>query len=408
MSGKKAVIGIDLGTDSVKAVALELVPGENLPRVLGVGGAMSKGIRKGVIIEPEEAGLALKEALDSLRKTANLRNMSAYVGLGGVGLSFQKSKGVVAISRADGEITKEDVKRAVKASEDYLAKLQNREILHKIPMRYKADNEMPSRDPVGLMGLKLEAETLFITCLTQNIKNAVKAFEIADLYAEEMLATPLAVAEAVLSKRDKEVGSMILDLGASTTSLIIFEEGMPFSLEIIPLGSAHITHDIAIGFKTTIEEAEKLKINYGAVGSEAANLKKPARQSAGGDELVYGNYSKKKLAEIIEARLSDIFESAEKHLKKVERSRLLAAGVSIVGGGANLPGIESVAKEMLDLPARVSEPVNLGGVKEKIKNPAWAGAAGVALWALEKESSVSPFLRGNSGSFFRWLRAFLP
>ena len=194
------------------------------------------------------------------------------------------------------------MKRAVKTSENSLTKLQNREILHKIPLYYKVDSEMPCQDPLGLTGLKLEAETLFVTCLTQNIKSAVKAFEIADLYAEEMLATPLAMAEAVLSGRDKEIGSMILDLGASTTSLILFEEGLPFSMEIIPLGSAHITHDIAIGLKTTIEEAEKLKINYGAVGNEAASFKKPTR-SAVGDELVYGNYSKKKLADLIEALL---------------------------------------------------------------------------------------------------------
>ncbi len=400
MSVKKTVIGIDLGTDSIKVVALEVVPGENLPRVLGVGGAVSKGIRKGIIIEPEETGLALKEALESLKKSANIKNTAYYIGLGGIGLGFQKAKGIVAISRADGEITKEDVKRAVKTSEDNLTKLQNREILHKIPLHYKVDNEMPNQDPVGLMGLKLEAEALFITYLTQNAKSAIKTLEAAELNVEEMMATPLAAAGAVLSKRDKEIGGIILDLGAYTTSVILFAEGLPFSLEVIPLGSAHITHDIAIGFKTTIEEAEKLKINYGAVGSEAASLKK--------DELVYGNYSKKKLAEIIEARLSDIFELAAKHLKKVEMAGLLPAGVFIVGGGANLPGIESFAKETLNLPARVSEPANLGGVKEKIKNPAWAGAVGIALTALEKESSVSQLFRGSSGSFFRWLRAFLP
>jgi len=407
MSVKKTVIGIDLGTDSIKVVALEVVPGENLPRVLGVGGAVSKGIRKGVIIEPEETGLALKEALESLKKSANIKNTAYYIGLGGIGLGFQKVKGTIAISRADGEITKEDVKRTVKTSEDNLTKLQNREILHKIPMHYKVDNEMWNQDPVGLMGLKLEAETLFITYLTQNAKSVIKTLETAELNVEEMMATPLAAAGAVLSKRDKEIGGIILDLGAYTTSVILFAEGLPFSLEVIPFGSAHITHDIAIGFKTTIEEAEKLKINYGAVGSEAVSFKKPARP-AGWDELVYGNYSKKKLAEIIEARLSDIFELAAKHLKKVEMAGLLPAGVFIVGGGANLPGIESFAKDILDLPARVSEPANLGGVKEKIKNPAWAGAVGIALTALEKESSVSQLFRGNSGSFFRWLRAFLP
>ena len=228
MSVKKTVIGIDLGTDSIKVVALEVVPGENLPRVLGVGGAVSKGIRKGVIIEPEETGLALKEALESLKKSANIKNTAYYIGLGGIGLGFQKVKGTIAISRADGEITKEDVKRTVKTSEDNLTKLQNREILHKIPMHYKVDNEMWNQDPVGLMGLKLEAETLFITYLTQNAKSVIKTLETAELNVEEMMATPLAAAGAVLSKRDKEIGGIILDLGAYTTSVILFAEGLPF------------------------------------------------------------------------------------------------------------------------------------------------------------------------------------
>lgn len=393
-------IGIDLGTDSTKIVALESIAGEANPRVLGASASSARGMRKGMALEPEELAKALKTAFDTLEKSIGIKNKEASVAFGGTGLGFQKTKGLVAVSRADGEITKDDVKRAQKASEANLSRLQNREILHRIPLVYKLDGEMETHDPVSLTAGKLEAEVLFITAFLQNIKNVLRALEEAGIEAEELIANPLAASRATLTKREKEIGAMVLDLGAATTSIMLFEEGLPYSLETLPIGSQHITQDIAVGFKIDLEEAEKLKTNYGAVGAEAENF--PKRE-----DLVYGNYSKKKLAEIIEARLSDIFELIEKHLKKVDRAGLLPAGIFIVGGGANIPGIESFTRDSLRLPARVAEPENLGGLKDKIKNPAWSVAVGAALMALEKKST-SPLLRGASGPFFRWLRAFLP
>src|SRR3989344_1031370 len=396
----KGAIGIDIGSESVKAVALEMVPGEKSARVVGVGAALTKGVKKGAVTEPEEAAKGLKEAMAALEKSTGIKSGDVYVGMGGAGLAFQKSKGLVAVSRADGEITKEDMARAISASETNLTRLQNREILHKFPVLFRIDSETIARDPVGLTGVRLEAEVLFITSFSQNLKNAIKALEEADIYIEEIIASPLAAAHAVLEPREKEVGVMLLDLGASTTSVILFEEGLPYSLEVFPFGSSHITQDIAMGLRATLEEAEKIKINHGAVRHENASFKKP--------DLVYGNYSKKKLAEIIEARLDDIFELVEKHLKKVERAGLLPGGVVIVGGGANLPGIEEFAKERLKLHARVAEPAALEGFRDKVRNPAWSAAVGTALMALEKKNALSPFLRGRSGSLFKWLRAFLP
>ena len=405
---KKSVIGIDLGTNSVKAVAMEFVEGEAASRILGVGASASFGMRKGAVIDPRELASAIREAKDALEKSTGIKGGQIYIGMGGTGLGFQKAKGLIAISRADGEITKEDIKRAEQASETALSRLQNKEILHRISLSYKIDNETSTYDPLGLTGAKLEAETFFITAFVQNIKNILKALEEAAIEVEELIANPLAASRVALGKREKEIGAMVLDLGAATTSIILFEEGLPYSLDVFPIGSQHITHDIAVGLKVDLDEAEKIKVNYGAVGNEIANFsnKKPAR-NAGGDNLVYGNYSRKKLAEIIEARLSDIFELVEKHLKKVERAGLLPAGVFIVGGGANLLGIESFTKESLGLPARIAEPSNFGGFKDKVKNPAWSVAAGVALAALEREKSSFIF-RSSSGFVLRWLRAFLP
>lgn len=405
---KRAVIGIDLGTDSIKAVALGSVSGELMPRAIGVGVAEGCGMRKGVVIEPDELSNAINEAKNSLAKSIDVKNLVACVALGGVGLSFQKAKGLIAVSRADGEITKEDIRRARQASETALTRLQNKEIIHRIPLSFKIDSEAATHDPLGLTGSKLEAETLFITILAQNIKNAIKALENTDIEVEEIVAGPIAASRVALGRREKEIGSMALDLGAFTTSMILFEEGLPYSLDVLPIGSQHITHDIAVGFKVDLDEAEKLKINYGAVGSEAENFsKKPAKNSVGVEDFVYGHYSRKKLSEIIEARLSDIFELVEKHLKKVERARLLPAGIFIVGGGANLPGIESFTKNALGLPVKIAEPENLVGFKDKIKNPAWSVAMGAALMALEKEPSPSLF-RSSGNPLFRWLRAFLP
>ena len=407
---RRGVIGIDLGTESVKAVALEVAANEEI-KILGTSATLSDGIKRGVIMDIDLAAASLAKAIDNLKKIAEIKNASIYISIGGVGLGFQKSKGLVAISRADGEVSKEDIKRAITTSEANMHRTQNREILHQLPVSYKIDNETVTHDPIGLSGVKLEAETLFITVFSQNLKSLLKALDAADLDAENIAAGPLAVSHAALSKRDKEVGAMILDIGSTTTSIILFEENYPYSLEVFPVGSGHITNDIAVGFQIPLEEAEKLKINYGGVEQEAVhNASK--KTSKGADDLVYGNYSKKKLSMIIEARLDDIFELIEKHLKKVGRAGLLPAGIVITGGGANLPGIDEYTKTYLKLPARIAETQNLGGFRDKIKNPAWAGAVGVALMALEEKNSATGVAgvlsRGTSGPFFKWLRAFLP
>ena len=394
------VIGIDLGTDTVKAVLLEVVKGEDMPRVVSVAAVPSQGMRKGVVLESENTALAIRQALEILQKTADISNVGHFVGIGGIGLEYQKAKGLSAVSRADGEVSADDVKRAMSSSESALSRVQNREILHRIPLIYRIDNDTTASDPIGLNGIKLEVEAFFVTSFVHHLKGILKAFDEARLEADDVSATPLALAHAVVTKRERESGVMIMDMGAATTSLITFEEGLPYSLEVIPWGSAHITNDIVKGFQVSMDDAEKLKINYGAVASAAGSSKK--------DDAIYGSYSKRKLTDIIEARLGDIFELVEKHLKKVDRAGLLPAGVVLVGGGANLNGIADFAKEYLQLPVRVVVPENLGGFKDKVNNPAWAGAVGIALMAISGKGVRSPMFRGRSGTLLKWLRAFLP
>lgn len=387
MKKSTIAIGVDFGTESIKAVALELVSGESMPRVLGVGGALSRGIKRGAIVSPEEFGEALKEAVLDLASSCGVAKENIYVGIGGLASGFQKSKGLVAISRADGEVSKEDMKRAVLASENNLSRMQNREILHRIPLIYKVDNESPVQDPLGFSGLKLEAETMFITSQSTLIKSTIKSFENADLEMEEIISSPYVCFKGVVQKRELEVGVMIMDIGASTTSITLFEDGLPYSLEVLSVGSGHVTQDIAVGFQVDLDEAEKMKLDFNPNFSSKAN-------------------GKKKLSDIIELRFEDIFELVEKHLRKVDRIGLLPAGVVIIGGGANFPGIEELVKNYLKLPARLGYPHDLLGEKDKVKNPAWSTAVGIAMYGLE--SSQNSFMRGKPGSFLRWLRTFLP
>ena len=398
MARSHGIIGIDIGTDTVKAILLEIVKGEDLPRVVSVSAIPSEGI----ILNPEEISECIHKSIGYLTKNTELKYISHFVGIGGTGLEFQKSKGLAAISRADGEVSGEDIKRAVSASESALTKMQNREVLHKIPFVYRVDQDTVTNDPIGLNGNKLEAETFFITSFVHHIRGALKAFDEAKIEIDNIFASPLALSYSVLSKREKEVGVMILDVGATTTSIIVFDEGFPYSMEVIPWGSVNITNDIVKGFQISIEEAEKLKINYGAVAS-AANTSVSKK-----DDIVYGAYSKRKLSEIIEARLEDIFELVEKHLKKVDRVGLLPAGVVLVGGGANINGIAEFAKEYLKLPTRVASPENLGGFKDKANNPVWAVSVGVALMALSQNEIKSSIFHGKSGVVLKWLRNFLP
>lgn len=388
-------IGVDLGTESIKTVALEISGENSLPKLLGIGGSIARGFRKGLIIDPQDAALSINEAITSLIKSSGVPKENIYAGIGGLGISFQKSKGLVVISRADGEVSREDMKRAVLASEAGLSRIQNKDILHRAALLYKVDSEMPTQDPSGLSGSKLEVETMFVVAQSPAIKSTIKSFEEADIEVEEIVASPFLVSKAVLEKRETEVGALVLDLGISTSSISVFEDGLPYSLEVLPVGSGHVTQDIAVGFQIDLDEAEKIKLDFKGYDKFSKR-----------DEMVHGKYSKKKLFDIIEARFLDIFELVEKHLKKVDRMGLLPAGIVIVGGGANFPDVEEIAKNHLKLPSRIGHPQGIEGATELIKNPAWSTACGIALYGLE--NSKSPLLRGRSGAFIRWLRTFLP
>lgn len=385
--GKNIVTGIDVGTSSVKTIVAEKDKWKT-PHILGAGEAASSGVRKGSVVDVSEVSQAVVSSCREAEKSSGTTIKRAYVSMGGLGLSSLRQKGVVATSRADNEIAEYDVKRVVEACRSPVALLSNKSVIDARPLFFTVDGELIGQNPLGLVGARLEAETMFVVGLTPHLNNLVKSVENAGIAVEDVVASPFAAALAALNKKHKEAGVALLDLGAATASLAVFEESLPLSLEVFPIGSSHITNDIAVGFQLMMEEAEKLKQNF---SSEKAR--------------------KAKLTDIIDARLADIFELVEKHLKKIERDRLLPAGIVVTGGGANLADLAEFFRRGLQLPAQIGAPQNIHCDYNRFKDPKWSVAAGLCLYGFEDEKDhLSDFsaIKGAGGVLARWLRAFLP
>ena len=367
---KKIAVGIDIGTYQIKTVVAEAGPDNNslLPRILGTGFAESRGLRHGYIINPSDVLTCLKRSVSQAEKSSGVKIKKAFLSVGGIGLGSVTSTGSVMISRADAEIDKLDMDKVIEAASREIPTsiALNRQVIHTVPIQYKLDGKVVLGNPVGMRGTKLEAKVLFVNCLERHIEDLVNAVEEAGIEVVDVMAAPFAAGLVTLSKTQKIAGCLLANIGAETLSIAVFENNRPISLEVFPRGSNDITNDIAIGFKIPIEEAEHLKL--GGISA--------------------GNYPRKKLEEIIEARLSDMFELIEAHLKKIGRAGLLPAGIIITGGGGGVEFVEELAKRSLALPSKVATLV-VAENKSPFKDPSWSVACGLCVFGLGAEHSDS-------------------
>jgi len=388
---RNIITGIDIGTYQVKIIVAEYNKknGNHFPKIIGTGFAESKGLRHGYIINSSDIVKGIRSALTEAEKGAQTHIKRAYLSIGGVGLEEVKSKGEVIITRADGEITDLDVKKALEDSEEKVGpKILNRKIIHVIPLKFKVDGATVLGRPVGMRGSRLEIETLFITCLEQHLHDLIQAVEEAGVEVDDVMASPIAASLVTLTKTQKMAGCVLANIGSETVSSVVFEDNIPISLKVFPIGSTDITNDIALGLKVSLEEAEQIK--KGAITST--------------------EYPKKKLDEIIVARLSDIFELIENHLKKIGKNGLLPAGIIITGGGSGITTIEDLARAALKLPSRLATP--RFGENTKIKDASWAVAYGLCIWGLTADEDESPVGIGlaqkTGGNLLEWVKRFLP
>ncbi len=415
MPKEQIFIGLDVGSSVIRVVVGKQESELGTPSIIGVGEAVSAGIRRGVIVDIDEAVSSISEALEKAERMTGLTLDHAVISVGGAQITAQESHGVIAVARADGEITENDVVRVVDASQA-ISIPPNREILHVIPKNFTVDGQTGIKDPVGMSGIRLEVDSQIIQASVPFIKNLTKCIMQAGLEIDDLVLAPLASAQAVLTKKQKELGVAVIDLGGGTTGLVVFEEGDLVASTILPVGSMHITNDLAIGMRTSVDTAEKVKLTYGQ--AEMREVKKDIEIDLSKiDKQEEGRVPAKHVAEIIEARLEEIFDLINRELKRINKDGQLPAGVVLTGGGAKLPGVVELAKKQLRLPVVLGQPSSVTTVIGRVDEPQFATSVGLVLWANEfllgSSRTVNKFARkvlenDTVNKMRKWFKSFLP
>lgn len=376
-------VGIDIGTTLTRVVVVE--HSKEGARIIGVGLTETHGMRHGYVVNKEEVTASLFKAVQMAEKESGIRIRRASIAIGGVGVGCEYVTGTANATRADGIIGKFDIEKAIADGETRLDN-KNRAILHAFPMAFKVDDkELPTR-PEGMFGSKVEVKTLFITCFQQHLDDLLQVAQDVGIRIEHFVATPIATPAFILNDLQKNFGCILIDIGAESVSVAIYENTILSALHVFNIGSSDITKDISLGFRVPPEEAENLKI--GAIGSQ--------------------QIPKKKLDEVVEARISDIFELVDKYLKKIGRSGLLPAGAIIIGGGAQLSMIEDVAKTMLKIPIRKGT-LEMQSTRGVNKDYRLFTAYSTALLGQETDSTGHgrSFFGGQSDGFITVIKDFL-
>lgn len=344
--------------------------------ILGACEVLSGGMNnKGNVVNPEDLISAISVCRERLERLIKAPVEKVWVSISSSQLLCQASKGLVGIMKPNGEIGPEDVERAVEQART-IATPSNYEILHVIPRGFSVDGQLSVKDPVGMTGIRLEVDTLLLQVPSIHMKNLTKCVHRTGLNIDDLVLGVLANAEIVLTPRQKEAGVAVVNIGAAMTSLAVFEEGDLVHVAVLPIGADHITRDINLCFKTSLEAAERLKLKYGSASSKNISKKDElnlAEEGLAEEEII----SRKALSEIIEARVEEIFSKANSELKKIGRAGLLPAGAVLCGGGARLPGIAEVAKKELRLPTSIGYPLDISSITEKISDPAFGVAIGL-------------------------------
>lgn len=397
-------VGLDIGSTKITTCVGKHDAGN--VDIIGIGLATNQGMRRGVIVDIEETVSAISASLEEAERMAGFALRGATIGIDGAHIESTQSKGVIAVTRADGEISETDVDRVIQAARAIPNK-PNREILHVIAKKFIIDGHDEVKDPIGMSGIRLEADAHVISTSTNALKNLQRCVEQSGIIPTEIIFSPLATSKILLSKRQMEIGVILIDIGASSTSYIIFEEGDIVHCGVVPIGSSHITNDIAIGLRTSIEIAEILKLKHGyALPDKVSEAEDIQLKSI--DKKEDGVVSAKYISEIIEARLKEILLIIRQRLEEIDRDGMLPAGIILTGGGSKLEGIVELAKETLRLPAQVGSPIiEVSGLVDKLEDPVYATSVGLMLWAKEKPASSFSMDNSSIGGLLEKAKHFM-
>jgi len=405
------IVGLDIGSSTIKAAVAEVKKDGKLS-LLKILKMPSRGIRKGVVDELPEVTSAVNQVLSEIKKDFPGVHKNIFLNTGSAQVRVQPSRGIVAVSRADYEVCQDDIDRVIQASQ--AIKLPpNRMIIHSITREFVVDGVGDIRDPLGMIGNRLEANVLLVDAFSPSIKNLSKCLETNGASIAGLIFGPLASGRSVLSKNQRELGVALVDIGFGTTSLSVYEEGKLIYASVLPFGAGNITNDLAIGLRTSIEAAEAIKFSFGAAVAKDI----PARETIDlrqVDPRAKGTPTRRFVAEIIEMRLAEMFEHINKELNKIEKAGKLPAGVVLAGSGAKMPGLVDLAKRELHLPAQVGIPdvsnmeVASGELALQIEDPEFACSLGLLMWGGEEPRSAHKSSRNISGLTKKLINYFMP
>jgi cell division protein FtsA len=382
---ERTIVGIDVGTTKVCTLVGEA--SDNELKIVGVGVAPSRGIKKGVVVNVVEAASAIKASIEKAERSSGYEIARAFVSVTGGHVSAINSRGVVGVNRGDRGITSDDVGRALDAARA-IAIPQDREVLHVIPRGYSVDGQDGVKEPVGMIGFRLEVEAHIVTGQSSSIHNLMKCVESCNVGVDGLVLDPIASGEAVLTNTEREMGVVLADIGGGTTDVAIFIEGSVWHTTVLPVGGNHITNDVAVGMRIPFEAAEQLKIDHGHARHETIDPTEVVQVKAFGDGGIT-RVQRRDLAEIIEARVEEIDQLILQEIKRSGYDGLLPAGVVMTGGTSQLRGLRELGRQVLALPVRVGIPQNLQGLTDAIDSPAYATAVGLLLWGRD-QAGVQP------------------
>jgi len=413
MPKEKIIAVIDIGSSKICTIIANSVEGKN--SVIGVSNVASKGIRKGVVVDIDEAVESISQSLERAERMAGCSVSSAFVTISGSHIESLNSHGVVAVSHQDAEIGEVDVSRVIEAAQA-ISLPSNRELIHVIPRDFIVDKQDGVRDPVGMSGIRLEVEVNIIHGSATALKNLTKCINRIGVEVSDLIYAALSAAEATLTDTEKTLGTILVDIGGGTTSIIIYKEGSPVYSSVLPVGGQNITNDLAIGLRASLETAEKIKLKLSVEGknnSVEEMLKGELDVKEFGLETT--TVQKKLLNDISRERLEELFKLVAIEIKKANCIGKLPAGIVITGGGAETYYIEKIARDVLRIPVRTAFPKGVSGLIDEIEGAPFSSAVGAILYRTKMNKEITRFgskgrmqLMGILGKIKSFIKSLLP
>ena len=413
MAKEHIVTGIDVGSSKVSTVIASISPEKKIS-VIGVSTIPSRGIKKGVVVDIDEAVAAISESLEGAERMPGYPVRSAFVSVDGKHISSLNSHGVVAVGGEGSEITEEDVERVTEAARA-VSLPSSREIVHVLPRGFTVDSQEGVKDPMGMSGVRMEVETNIISGATTVMRNLVKCVSQVGVEVEDLVFCGLASAEAVLSDTEKELGCTLVDIGGETTQVVVFTSGSPVYSSVLPIGGQNITNDLAVGLRVSLEDAEriKVKLSEGSLKPSEGDHEEADISELG---LEVQSVPLALVTNIVEARLSEIFSMVGLEIKNSGQQGNLPAGLVVTGGAVPTVGLKDLAKKVLRLPIRVGTPTGVSGLIEEVSTPAHATTIGLVIYGSEfepREGISFPMINTKKvsqlfGRVIEWGKSFLP